>query len=389
MGTRGIEGSRTSHVAMGMLGCLFVLAAIVLAVATNRGLFKPTVRIDLVSDRAGLMLEPGSDVRLRGVVVGRVDTVELVGGKARIAMDIDADWAREIPTNTSAAIDLSTLFGRKFVAFTWPEQPAATHLTPGVRMIAESVPTEFDELLEKLVVVLRAVEPQKVSGALNALSTALHGRGDGLGDMLVELDGFLAQFNGSLPALQRDLTAAAQTAGVLADASPELLRAVENLTTTGRTLTEKQTELSSFLLSFTEFGNSGKSLFANVGAPLTESMRSLVPTTALLAEHASALPCFVTSLEQSNAYLERTIGGSANPGLNIVATLLMGDPPYAYPADLPIVAADGPAKCYDWSQPPGHTDFNDGSHPYGPVRTPLDLLGNPFAQFLPRPGAGR
>lgn len=389
MGTRVMQGSRAAHVVTGGLGCLLVLATVVLAVATNRGLFKPTVRIDLVSDRAGLMLEPGSDVKLRGVVVGRVAAVELVRGQAMIAMDIDADRAREIPANTSAAIDLSTLFGRKFVTFMWPEQPAATHLTPGVRMTAESVPTEVDELLEKLVVVLRTVEPQKVNGALNALSTALHGRGDGLGAMLVELDGFLARFNGSLPTLQRDLTSAAQTAGVLADASPELLRAVENLTTTGRTLTEKQAELSGFLLSFTEFGNHGKSLFAAVGVPLTESMRSLAPTTALLAEHAPALPCLVTSLAQSNAYLERTIGGSDQPGLNILATLLMGDPPYTYPEDRPIVAADGPAKCYDWSQPPGHTDFNDGSHAYGPVLTPLDLLGNPFAQFLPRPGAGR
>lgn len=359
-----------------------MVAATVLSVVLYRGSLDSTVRITLLSSRVGLMLEPGSDVKLRDVVVGRVKTVRFDDGRATIDMDIDSRSAATISNDVTAAIDPTTLFGRKFVTLDAETSSSGGSLTDGTILDAEYVPIEVNDLLSSLVEVLRAVEPQKVNGALNALATSLHGRGDGLGQTLVELDSYLKRFNDSLPTLQRDLSAGAQTADIFADASPDLMRIMAGLTTTGNTVTEKQVELSSFLLSFTEFGNRGESFMNAAGTPLVESVESLAPTTALLAERSATFPCFFSSLAQTNNYLERTVGGSAMPGLNILGTLIMGDPPYTSPEDLPIVEADGPAKCYDWSQPVPHTDFADGSHAYSKTQTLVDLVGSPFAQFM-------
>lgn len=379
--------SRTGNVVLGFVGVLIMLGATVLSVVLYRGSLDSTVRVTLLATRVGLMLEPGSDVKMRDVVVGRVKSVRFDDGQATIDMDIESSRAAAISNNVTAAIDPTTLFGRKFV--TLEAQPSTTGgtLTDGTILDAQYVPVEVNDLLSSLVEVLRAVEPQKVNGALNALATSLHGRGDGLGETLVDLDGYLKTFNESLPTLQRDLSAGAQTADIFADASPDLMRTIADLTTTGNTVTEKQAELSSFLLSFTEFGNRGESFMNAAGTPLVESVESLAPTTALLAERASTFPCFFQSLAQTNNYLERTVGGSALPGLNIRGTLIMGDPPYTSPEDLPVVGADGPVQCYDWSQPVPHTDFADGSHAYSRAETIVDLLGNPFAQFMQ--GGGR
>lgn len=379
--------SRVGNIGLGVVGVLIVIAATMLSVALYRGALDSTVRVTLLSTRVGLMLEPGSDVKLRDVVVGRVQSVRFDGDQATIAMDIDSSQAQTIPGNITAAIDPTTLFGRKFVTLQAPTSAAVGSLSDGSVLDAEYVPIEINDLLSSLVTVLRAVEPEKVNGSLNALATSLHGRGDKLGDTLVELDQYLLQFNNSLPELQRDMTAGAETADILAEASPDLKDLLANLTRTSNTVTEKQSELSSFLLSFTEFGNRGETFINTAGTPLTESVESLAPTTALLADRSSTFPCFFASLAQTNKYLERTVGGSALPGLNIQGTLLMGDPPYTSPDDLPIVAADGPAKCYDWSQPVEHTDFADGSHAYSTAETLVDLIGNPFAQFIP--GGGR
>ncbi|OAK56220.1 MCE family protein [Rhodococcoides kyotonense] len=378
--------SRASNVVLGLLGVVIMVAAAALSVVVYRGALDSTIRVTLISTRVGLMLEPGSDVKLRDVVVGRVDDVRFTDGQATIDMVIDSDQAADIPGNVAAVIDPTTLFGRKFVTLSAPTSAPTGTLTNGSVIDTQSVPTEVNDLLASLVEVLRAVEPQKVNGSLNALATALHGRGEKLGETLVQLDGYVRQFNNSLPTLQRDLATGAQTANILADASPDLMRMVNNLTTSGNTITEKESELSSFLLSFTQFGNSGETFMNAAGTPLKASLNSLSPTTALLAERASTLPCFVSSLAQTNRYLERTVGGSAMPGLNIRGTLLMGDPPYASPDDLPVVQADGPASCYDWSQPVPHSDFDDGSHAYSKAETLLDLIGNPFAQFLPGGG---
>lgn len=87
-------------------------------------------------------------------------------------------------------------------------------------------------------------------------------------------------------------------------------------------------------------------------------------------------------MDQTNKYLERTVGGSDQAGLNILGTLLMGDPPYTYPENAPKNGADGAPRCYDPAQAPGHTDFDDGSKAYQAAHGVEDLIGNPFAQFM-------
>ncbi len=345
--------SRVGNIGLGVVGVLIVIAATMLSVALYRGALDSTVRVTLLSTRVGLMLEPGSDVKLRDVVVGRVQSVRFDGDQATIAMDIDSSQAQTIPGNITAAIDPTTLFGRKFVTLQAPTSAAVGSLSDGSVLDAEYVPIEINDLLSSLVTVLRAVEPEKVNGSLNALATSLHGRGDKLGDTLVELDQYLLQFNNSLPELQRDMTAGAETADILAEASPDLKDLLANLTRTSNTVTEKQSELSSFLLSFTEFGNRGETFINAAGTPLTESVESLAPTTALLADRSSTFPCFFASLAQTNKYLERTVGGSALPGLNIQGTLLMGDPPYTSPDDLLSSQPTGPP-----SVTTGHSRWN-------------------------------
>ncbi|KAF0960836.1 MCE family protein [Rhodococcus sp. T7] len=382
MGGHIEERSRLVYVLLGV--CLVTLIAIATAVSvgTYRGSFHSSVPVTLYSARSGLMLEPGSDVKMRDVVVGRVSQVRMVDNQAEITMDIDESRTSGIPENITAVIDPTTLFGRKFVTLVQPEHPTTTTVSAGSVVQGTAVATEVNDLLDSLVTVLRTVEPQKVNATLSALSTSLQGRGDELGDMMVELDTYLSEFNGSLPTLQRDLVKGAEVSGILADAAPDLLRTVDHVSTTGDTVTEKEQQLSAFLLSFSGFGNSGRSFFEASGVPLEKSLDALEPTTALLAQQAPMYPCFLASLDQTNRYLERTVGGSDQAGLNILGTLLMGDPPYTYPENAPKNGADGAPQCYDPAQPPGHTDFDDGSKAYQPAHGVEDLIGNPFAQFM-------
>ncbi|MFC9762081.1 MCE family protein [Rhodococcus jostii] len=382
MGGHIEERSRLVYALLGM--CLIVLIAIATAVSVGiyRGSFSSSVPVTLYSARSGLMLEPGSDIKMRDVVVGRVSKVQLVDDQAEITMNIDESRTSAIPENITAVIDPTTLFGRKFVTLVQPEHPSSSTLSAGSVVQGTAVATEVNDLLDSLVTVLRTVEPEKVNATLSALSTSLQGRGDQLGDTMVELDTYLSEFNGSLPALQRDVVKGAEVSDILADAAPELLRTVDHASTTSDTVTEREQQLSAFLLSFSGFGNSGRSFFDASGEPLEKSLDALEPTTALLAQHAPMYPCFLASMDQTNRYLERTVGGSDQAGLNILGTLLMGDPPYTYPENAPKNGADGPPRCYDPGQAPGHTDFDDGSKAYQPARGVEDLIGNPFAQFM-------
>ncbi|MFE3229209.1 MCE family protein [Nocardia sp. NPDC059228] len=377
--------SRRTALVFGVAAIALVILAIMGALASYNGSFTRSVHVYVHADRAGLLMAEGSDVKVDGVVVGRVETVQLDADHAVLTLDLAPEQARKIPSNVGAHLEPTTLFGRKFVSLIWPQQPASTRLSEGTVIDSATVTVEINDTVNTLLAILKVVNPHKVNSTLTAAATALDGRGKRAGDLLADLDRYLGQFNNAIPALQRDIPLLADNLDTLAAATPDLMTTLANLSTTSRTVVDEQTNLSAFLLSFTGFGNAGSALVDKAGTPLISALDALEPTTRLLADRAPSFPCFFASLNKSRQVLERALGG--RPGLNIVGTLLLGNPPYAYPNDVPVNGADGAPACYSYANgtggpAPGHINFDDGSHAYRPVREPLDVLGNPFAALI-------
>lgn len=377
---------KISHkdVLLGFALVMLLVAATAAAIGSYRGIFTKNVRVELVSDRSGLLMDAGSDVKVSNVVVGRVAGVAFDEGQAVISMDIRSEEASRIPSNIGAEITPTTLFGRKFVSLQWPENPSATPIFEHQRIDGTSVTVEINDAFASLLSVLHEIDPQKVSSTLTAASVAIDGRGQKFGDILAKVDRYLAEFNNSIPTLQRDIPLIADNLDTFAAATPDFLATINNLAQTSDTIVGKHTQLSSFLLSFTELGNRGESFVEDSAIPFVTALDALAPTTRLLAERSPSYPCFFSSLNTSRRYLERAFGGD-RPGLNILGTVLMGDPPYTYPDDLPVNGADDVPKCYDYGAgvaPPGHTSFDDGSHAYEPIDSVDDIIGNPFASLM-------
>jgi ABC-type transporter Mla subunit MlaD len=80
----------------------------------------------------------------------------------------------------------------------------------------------------------------KLASTLTAVATALDGRGTQLGQTLARLSDYLGELNPSLPDLKADITGLAIVSGIYDKAAPDLLQALSDLTTTSRTLVEKQ-----------------------------------------------------------------------------------------------------------------------------------------------------
>src|SRR3954452_5526223 len=79
---------------------IVAIVAIVLAsLAAFSGTFRSFVPVTLTSDRAGLVMEPGGKVKLRGVQVGRVGTINGGTGAVNLKLEIDPDQVQYIPAN--------------------------------------------------------------------------------------------------------------------------------------------------------------------------------------------------------------------------------------------------------------------------------------------------
>src|SRR5207245_2558422 len=140
------------------------------------------VKVTLQADRIGNQLSPQADVKLRGIVVGTVRSVKSTGDGATINLALDPGTIRLIPQNVLARLIPKTLFGEKYVELVLPTAPSG-HLRAGdvIPQDRSATALETERVLDDLLPLLQSLRPAQVSLTLNALSTALRGRGDKLG----------------------------------------------------------------------------------------------------------------------------------------------------------------------------------------------------------------
>lgn len=338
--------------ALGMV--LALVLAVVLSLTLFLGGFTPKEPVAVVVPRSGLVMDPDAKVKFRGAEVGRVGSVKSENGEVRLELDMNPDLMRLVPGNALVDIRSTTVFGAKYVNFLEPAQPAG-RLQPGQVVRGESVTVEFNTLFERLTEVLAMVEPAKLNATLTALGTALQGRGEQLGGLLVNADKLLREINPSIPALQHDFEATAAVTNLYADTAPDLLRTVDNATALSHTLTDNEQGFDALLLDTIGLADT-------TGAVLNENEQSLVtaldllrPTTELLNAYKPTLDCVVRGLAKAMPLAEDLFGGR-NPGASFNASFMYGAEAYQYPNDLPKVNATGGPRCA------GVLDRAPGSH---------------------------
>src|SRR3954466_11297549 len=105
------------------LALLLVMAMLAwLSIAMFSQKFTATTPVSLHISRAGLQLLPGSDVKMRGIIVGSVDQITSNGNGAEIKLRLQPKWAKRIPANVSARLVPKTIFGEKYVDLVPPPQ---------------------------------------------------------------------------------------------------------------------------------------------------------------------------------------------------------------------------------------------------------------------------
>ena len=110
---------------VGLATCVVIAGIFVLAASLFRGSFTETVPVTVLTPRAGLMMYPGAKVQMRGVQVGKVESIEaLPTGGAAIHLAMDPSQLELIPANVGADVASATVFGAKFVQLLPPADPS-------------------------------------------------------------------------------------------------------------------------------------------------------------------------------------------------------------------------------------------------------------------------
>lgn len=328
---------------LGLLTILAVTTLVGISVILFRGDLSNTVPLTVISPRAGLVMNPDAKVQIHGVRIGHVESIERrADGTAVLLLAIERSRLQTIPANVTVDIASATVFGAKSVRLVPPDIPSARAVSPGQVLGTDRVMIEANTLFQQLVSVLSTIQPDKLNETLGAISTAVRGRGDLIGQSLSDLNSALATINPHLGALNRDLTTAPTVMTAYADAAPDLMAVVDHANTLSRTLVDSQSDLDALLVSATGLGNIGTQVLDENGGPLATVLRLLAPITALTRQYHPALTCGLGALTvmANNPPLDV-------PGVEVLAGFFWGQERYRYPSDLPKVAATGGPQCTD------------------------------------------
>jgi phospholipid/cholesterol/gamma-HCH transport system substrate-binding protein len=249
-----------------------------------------------------------------------------------------------------------TLFGERYVELV-PPAAAGPAIAAGdvIPQDRSSNAIELEQVFDDLLPLLQAVEPQKLAATLNAMATALDGRGEQLGKNLVALDAYLKGLNPHLPTLTSDLRRLSSVATTYADAAPDLLTTVRNLSTTADTLVARQDSLGPFLRGVTGMADETTALLRQDGDRIIEVGQLSRPTLATLARYSPEYPCLTKGLTAIEPRLTQAFAGGE---LHIALEVITPRPAYRQGQE-PVFADTSGPDCRGLPHPAGSQ-----AHPY-------------------------
>ncbi|MGE0220434.1 MAG: MCE family protein [Mycolicibacterium sp.] len=318
-----------------------IIAIAVVCSALFAGSFRTFVPVTLVSERSGLVMEAGAKVRMRGVDVGRVGDISAGHGPVRLQLQIDPGKIAHIPANVEAEIKATTVFGAKYVELVAPADPSPRRLAAGAIVQSRNVSTEVNTVFQNLVGVLRKVDVAKLNATLSSVADSVRGQGERIGEATTGANEVLQAVTARMDTLGQNWRSFDGFNETYADAAQNILDTLDAGSATATTVSSHAADLDVLLLNTIGLADAGISLLAPNKDTMVAAVNTAKPTTDLLMKYNPVYTCMLVGAKwflDNGGY--EMIGGNGR-SLVVDAGLLLGDDPYRYPENLPLVAAKG------------------------------------------------
>jgi phospholipid/cholesterol/gamma-HCH transport system substrate-binding protein len=333
-------------------GIVFLAVMAVLAwfsIQVYQQKFSDDVLVTLRTDRVGNQLNKSSEVKARGVVVGTVRAVH--GGRdgAVIELAMKPDMLSRIPQDVTALLIPKTLFGERYVQLSIPGESTKDPLTAGnvIRQDRSKNAIELEKVFDDLLPVLKAVQPQKLATTLTAISTALEGRGERIGQAMVSTAAYLEDFNPNLPTLTSDLRDLARVSELYGDIAPDLLDALTDSSVTLNTVADERVQLTDLYAQVTRSAQDVTIFLRNNKDNLISLASTSKAPLQLAAEYSPSFPCTLKALTDLKPAVNAMLGaGTDKPGIGVDLEFSKDRGKYRPGVDDPVYNATGGPRCY-------------------------------------------
>ncbi|MFV9636691.1 MCE family protein [Mycobacterium neumannii] len=223
---------------------------------------------------------PGDEVRVAGVRVGTIESIEPDGAQARMRLSVDRDVP--IPADAKAVIVAQNLVSARYVQLA-PAYETSGPALPDNAVIGvdrTAVPVEWDEVKEQLTRLATDLGPSgdisttSVSRFIDSAANAMNGNGDKLRETITQL---------------------AQVGRILADGSGDIVDVIVNLQTFVNALRDSNAQIVQF-----------QNRLATVSSVVDSSRSDLDAALTYLAEAVGEVQRFIAgSRDQTAEQIQR------------------------------------------------------------------------------------
>lgn len=293
-----VELTRADYAKRGLIALAVVAVVLGLIFSSTSGIIGGPDTITARLTNAGGSLAKGADVKMRGLIVGRVNAVTRdsapgcvngataasvenaaatggAGGVNLACVDVtiamDPGMLQKIPPNVVARILPATVFGTSYVDLKTYGPSASRSLRAGAVVPADARQgtLELQKALDDIDTLVKVINPAKLDATLTAAAQALDGRGAELGSLIDGLNTLFTRLSPKVPLLRTDLGELAVNLGVLQKAAPALLDGVGDSLGTLQAVATQQASLATLLTGGRALADQANGFVGSIGANLT------------------------------------------------------------------------------------------------------------------------
>jgi phospholipid/cholesterol/gamma-HCH transport system substrate-binding protein len=293
----------------------------------GRDTYKLSASFDDVS---GLL--PNDNVKVAGVVIGKVTSVKVRDGKAVIEMAISNKHDNIPREGTTAAVRWRNLIGQRYI-YLYPGKPGGVALQGGDRIRSTTSVVDLGELFNKLGPIVTAIDPNQVNNLLDTLTQALDGREDKVGAALDDLATLAKGLATRDAAIERLVTNLNTVAGTIDQRDAEIDAMLDNLTNLADAFNDDQATLDAALTQVSEFGTNLHEVLSTNSAQLDRLLANLASVTDTVRTKLPELNTFLAGFAQASNAVFRA--GNRGEFLNQKILCVFVGPPTSNAAGCP------------------------------------------------------
>jgi phospholipid/cholesterol/gamma-HCH transport system substrate-binding protein len=242
---------------------------------------------------------PNDNVKVAGVVVGKVTSVKVVKGRAQVTFKVRNNV--KLPIDSSASVRWRNLLGQRYL-YLYPGS-ASTVLRAGDKVTRTRSVVDLGELFNRLGPIVKAIDPQQVNAFLDAVVGGLDGNEQKLRsalDNLAALAGTLGARDQAIGRLIENLDTVAAT---IANRDHEIRTILDNLVLITKTFSENTDVLDGAVTQLKTFSENFGGLLENNRAEIDRTVSNLAKIVELVRTKLPTVENAVANLDDASKRL--------------------------------------------------------------------------------------